>query len=214
MTAPAISRTALRRCRELSDSDDVELGAMFLARQQVHANRAPEELHRWAAVSLAAGRAAAGAATADPDAAAAAAGLTVVSAVDGLRPGWVVVAEYVERRREVRVHTDVLELAQRLVDRLDWVHWYPADALRRAAIAHELGHRRLHEAGAAAELRAALGLRVLSLGRYRRYGHVAGAGELCAHGYAQQACALGRSPLLLTFALAATAGAGSGKDAA
>jgi hypothetical protein len=231
VTAPAITGPALRRCAQLSEMDDVGLGARFLAGQPAHAQRAPEVVRRWAEVAMAAGRHAAlgaglgaalgagvGAAqdtTVDATSDATEAGLTVVSARAGIRPGWVVVAEYVERRREVRVHTDVLDLAERLVERLDWGEWYPPDALRSAAVAHELGHRRLHGA-AARELRAALGLRVLRLGRYQRYGHVSGAAELFSHGYAQARCGLGRSPLLLTFALATVvgAGAGTGKDAA
>jgi hypothetical protein len=216
VTAPAITGPALRRCAELAELDDTELGATFLGRQQMHAQRPAELRRRWARVALTAGRAAAQDAVldpvADPAAWAADAGLSVVSARAGLRPGWVVVAEYVERRHEVRLHEDVLDLAERLVDRLGWREWYPAGALRSAAIAHELGHRGLH-GHAARELRARLGLCTLRLGRYRRYGHVSGTPELFAHGYAQRACALGRSPLLLTFALATAAGARTGKDA-
>lgn len=212
MTSPAVTRTALRRCAELSEMDDVGLGARFLAQQPMHADRSPEVLRRWAGVALAAGQETAGHVT-DADATADEQGLTVVSEGTGLRPGWVVVAEYVERRREVRIHPDVLELAERLVQRLGWERWYPPGALRSAALAHELGHRRLHGA-TARELRAAMGLRTLQWGRYRRYGHVAGSPELFAHGYAHTACGLGRSPLLLTFALVTVARAGTGKDAA
>jgi hypothetical protein len=220
VTTPAITGPALRRCAELAELDDTDLGATFLGRQQMHAHRPAELQRRWARIALAAGRTAAQDAAvaptmdraADPAGWAADAGLTVVSARAGLRPGWVVVAEYVQRRHEVRIHEDVLELAERLVDRLGWREWYPAGALRSAAIAHELGHRAVHR-DAARELRTSLGLCTLRLGRYRRYGHVSGTPELFAHGYAQQTCALGRSPLLLTFALAAAARARTGKDA-
>ncbi|MGQ4427627.1 hypothetical protein ACN6LL_002654, partial [Streptomyces violaceoruber] len=43
----------------------------------------------------------------------------------------------------------------------------------------------------------------LRLGRLRVPGHVAGAEEVAAHAYARTVCGLGRSPLLLTAALAA-----------
>ncbi|MZE72754.1 hypothetical protein GTW93_27940, partial [Streptomyces sp. SID5789] len=47
------------------------------------------------------------------------------------------------------------------------------------------------------------------LGRLRVPGHVAGAEEVAAHAYARTVCGLGRSPLLLTAALAAEAGTGN-----
>lgn len=211
MTATLAPDAVLDDCAALADLDDTALAARFLATQQVHAHRAPEQLRHWAGVAAEAGRAQARTAGADPRAQARRSGLTVVDAADGLRPGWVVVAEYHERQREVRLHHDALDLAERLVDRLGWRAWYPAGALRDAAVAHELGHRLLH-GPAARELRARLGLVTFRLGRVQRYGHVGGAHEVFAHGYAQQACGLGRSPLLITHALALVAGARTAKD--
>ncbi|MER7974114.1 hypothetical protein ABTX35_34775, partial [Streptomyces sp. NPDC096080] len=46
---------------------------------------------------------------------------------------------------------------------------------------------------------------VLSVGRLRVLAHVAGAEELAAHAHARAVCGLGRSPLLLSAALAASA---------
>ncbi|TNC24216.1 hypothetical protein FG385_18740 [Amycolatopsis alkalitolerans] len=196
----------LRRCARLAGLDDVELATRFLSDQQVHAHRERAVLSRWAAVATEAGHDAARSESG------AEGGFTVVTDRAGLRPGWVVVAEYSERRHEIRLHDDVLELAGALVERLGWAEWYPAGVLREAAVAHEVGHGRLHGAAARA-LRERLGVRALRLGRYRRYAHISGTPELFAHGYAHQACGLGRSPLLLTAALAVAAGARTGKDA-
>lgn len=216
MTARTVSDRVLKSCAALAERDDTALATALLARQRVHAGRTREELGRWARLAVDAGRDAASRdgtreSGTDPDEQARQAGLTVRHAHDGLRSGWVVVAEYTERSREVRVHQDALQLAEWLVDRLGWRAWYPTGALRRAAVAHELGHRRLH-GPAARELRTALGLVTLRIGRHRRYGHVSGAPELFAHGYAERTCALGRSPLLLTQALALAAGVDTGKD--
>lgn len=215
MTARSVPDRVLHSCAALAERDDTALASALLARQPVHAGRTHEELDRWARVAVDAGRDAASRDGApgdtDPDEQARQAGLTVRHAQDGLRSGWVVVAEYAERSREVRVHQDALQLAEWLVDRLGWRGWYPTGALRRAAVAHELGHRRLH-GPPARELRAALGLVTLRLGRHRRYGHVSGTPELFAHGYAERTCSLGRSPLLLTQALALAARVDTRKD--
>ncbi|MGH3662804.1 MAG: hypothetical protein ACRDT8_12775 [Micromonosporaceae bacterium] len=201
----------LRECAARADLDDTMLAAQFLAQQQIHAHRSLDRLRRWAHTALEAGQAHARESDGELSAQAHESGLTVVETTGGMRPGWVVVAEYHERRREIRLHRDVIDAAEQLVDQLGWRDWYPAGALRDAAVAHELGHRRLH-GPAARELRAQLGLVTLRIGRFRRYGHVTGAPELYAHGYAQQACGLGRSPLLITNALAVAAGARTAKD--
>jgi hypothetical protein len=213
--AMAVGGTVLRACGEFADLDDVELGARFLADQQVHAGRSPDQLRDWAEIALEAGRAAARRTSGStaPEVLAQEQGLAIVAGEGGLRPGWVVVAEYAERRSEIRVHDDVIELADQLVDQLGWRDWYPPGVLRQAAIAHELGHRALHGRAARA-LRAQLGLVTLRCGRFRMYGHVTGAPELFAHGFAEQFCGLGRSPLLLTTALARAAGALTGKEGA
>ncbi|CAM5495335.1 hypothetical protein SVIOM342S_01808 [Streptomyces violaceorubidus] len=70
-------------------------------------------------------------------------------------------------------------------------------------------HVHLHHGPAKAELKRALGHSALRLGRLRVPGHVAGAEEVAAHAYARTVCGLGRSPLLLTAALAAETEAGT-----
>jgi hypothetical protein len=211
----AVGETVRRACGEFAGLDDVELATRFLAGQLVHAGRSPDQLRDWAEIALEAGRAAARSmpGSTAPEVLARRQGLAIVAGEGGLRPGWVVVAEYAERRREIRVHDDVIELADQLVDQLGWCDWYPPGVLRRAAIAHELGHRALHGRAARA-LRAQLGLVALRCGRLRMYGHVTGAPELFAHGFAEQFCGLGRSPLLLTTALAKAAGGLTGKEGA
>ena len=118
MTA-RVSDRVLHGCAALAERDDTALAAGLLARQPVHAGRTHEELARWARLAVDAGRDAASRDGAqgrtDPDEQARRAGLTVRHAQDGLRSGWVVVAEYAERSREVRVHQDALQLAEWLV---------------------------------------------------------------------------------------------------
>ncbi|MGV9899670.1 hypothetical protein ACWDVV_37225, partial [Streptomyces tendae] len=82
---------------------------------------------------------------------------------------------------------------------------YPPGSVRAAALAHEAVHVHLHHGPAKAALKRALGHSALRLGRLRVPGHVAGAEEVAAHAYARTVCGLGRSPLLLTAALAAEA---------
>jgi hypothetical protein len=212
MTTATTARDSLMaRYTALAELDDTNLAAQFLARQQAHTHHPPQQLHRWAQTATEAGRAQARAAGCEPTTQSEELGLNVVETTGGLRPGWVVVAEYHERRSEVRLYLDALDLAEQLVEQLGWQDWYPAGSLRHAAIAHEIGHRQLH-GRAARELRTQLGLLAFRIGRIRRYGHVAGTPELFAHAYAQQACGLDRSPLLITNALALAAGARTAKD--
>lgn len=120
---------------------------------------------------------------------------------DGLERG--LLARYTSRPvPTVELFTDTLALAEELIDRLGWRHWYPAGSVREAAIAHEAVHEQLHHGPAKAALKRSLGHVVLRAGRHRLYGHVAGADEIAAHAYARTVCGLGRSPLLLTAALA------------
>ena len=112
---------------------------------------------------------------------------------------------YTSRPETVELYTDTITAAEDLAERLGWREWYPRGSIRAAALAHEAVHEQLHHGPAKAALRRALGHVVLRLGSRRVYGHVAGADEIAAHAYARTVCGLGRSPLLLTAALAESA---------
>ncbi|GAA2069902.1 hypothetical protein GCM10009801_20160 [Streptomyces albiaxialis] len=113
-------------------------------------------------------------------------------------------ARYVSRPvPAVELYVDTLALGEEVVELLGWREWYPVGALRAAALAHEEAHCALHgDRALRRALRARVGHTALRLGRRRLTGHVAGADELAAHGYAAARCGLGRTPLLLTAALA------------
>ncbi len=102
------------------------------------------------------------------------------------------------------MYTDTVERAEQLVAERGWRHWFPPGSVRAAALAHEQAHAWLHHAHVRTAFKRTLGHTALRLGRHRLYAHVAGADELAAHAFARAACGLGRSPLLLTEALAAT----------
>ncbi|MEW1722899.1 hypothetical protein [Streptomyces sp. NPDC093109] len=173
-------------------TDDVGFGARLLANTPTHERRDPALLRRWAAAADAFGAALAP----SPRTA------RVVESGGGLEKG--LLARYTSRPvPTIEVFTDTLALAEELIDRLGWRHWYPAGSVREAALAHETVHQQLHHGPARAGLRRSLGHVVLRAGRHRLYGHVAGADEVAAHAHARTVCGLGRSPLLLTAALAA-----------
>ncbi|MFD5027999.1 hypothetical protein [Streptomyces sp. NPDC058373] len=191
MSAVMLDRAGLAAARELAAGDDVEFGVRLLANTPTHGGRDAELLRRWARTADAFG------ASLPPVAATA----RVVESDDGLARG--LLARYSSRPMPtVELFTDTLALAEELIDRLGWRHWYPAGSVRAAAIAHEAVHERLHHGPAKKSLKNALGHVVLRAGCHTVHGHVAGADEIAAHGHARTVCGLGRSPLLLTAALA------------
>ncbi|RPK85123.1 hypothetical protein EES45_02955 [Streptomyces sp. ADI97-07] len=194
MTAVPPGRAARAAMEELAALDDVEFGVRLLANTPTHEGRDPELLRRWARAADAYGSALAPAAST----------ARVVESDGGLAKG--LLARYTSKPvPTVELFTDTLALAEELTDRLGWRHWYPAGSVRAAAIAHEAVHERLHHGPAKKDLKLALDHVVLRAGRHRLYGHVAGADEIAAHAHARTACGLGRSPLLLTAALATAA---------
>ncbi|MER5503270.1 MULTISPECIES: hypothetical protein [unclassified Streptomyces] len=175
---------------DLAATDDIEFGVRLLAATPTHEGRDRGLLLHWATAATAFG-----------------AGLTpapsrarVVERDGGLEHG--LLARYTSRPATVELYTDTLARAEALVDELGWRHWYPTGSVRAAALAHEAVHELLHHGPVRAALKQALGHVVLRAGRLRLYGHVAGAEEIAAHAHARTACGLGRSPLLLTAALA------------
>ncbi|WP_330172327.1 hypothetical protein OG875_01225 [Streptomyces sp. NBC_01498] len=194
MTAVLLDRATRAAIEALEATDDIAFGARLLANTPTHEGRDPDLLRRWARTATEFG------AALDPVATTA----RIVESDGGLARG--LLARYTSRPvPTVELFTDTLALADELAGRLGWRHWYPAGSLRAAAIAHETVHEQLHHGPAKAALRRSLGHVVLRAGRHRLYGHVAGADEIAAHAHARAVCGLGRSPLLLTAALAAAA---------
>ncbi|MFF1649482.1 hypothetical protein [Streptomyces sp. NPDC058240] len=180
----------MSRTADLAATDDVEFGVRLLAATPTHEGRDRDLLRHWATVATEFGARL----TPAPSRA------RVVERDGGLEHG--LLARYTSRPATVELYTDTLARAEALVDERGWRHWYPTGSVRAAALAHEAVHELLHHGPAKAELKRALGHVVLRAGRRRLYGHVAGAEEIAAHSYARTACGLGRSPLLLTAALA------------
>lgn len=194
MTAVLPGRAVLTEIEALAECDDVEFGVRLLANTPTHEGRDPELLRRWARRAEEFGAALA------PTASTA----RIVESDGGLAKG--LLARYTSRPTPaVELFTDTLALAEELTDRLGWRHWFPAGSLRAAAIAHEAVHEQLHRGPAKKALKRELNHVVLRAGRHTLYGHVAGADEIAAHAHARAACGLGRSPLLLTAALATAA---------
>ncbi|MEU6570483.1 hypothetical protein [Streptomyces parvulus] len=178
-------------------TDDIGWAVRLLAATPTHEHRDPELLRHWARTADAFGAALA------PVACSA----RIMESDGGLAHG--LLARYTSRPPTVELFTDTIALAERVVDARGWRAWYPAGSVRAAALAHEAVHAHLHHGPARAALKRALGHHALRLGRLRVPGHVAGAEEVAAHAYARTVCGLGRSPLLLTAALATEAGTGN-----
>ncbi|MFD6332323.1 hypothetical protein ACFWGI_22465 [Streptomyces niveus] len=197
MSATALlDRTTRAAIEALEATDDVEFGVRLLANTPTHESRDPARLRQWARTADEFGAALA------PVACTA----RVVESDGGLDRG--LLARYTSRPvPTVELFTDTLHLAEELIDQLGWRHWYPAGSTRAAAIAHEAVHEQLHHGPAKTALKRSLDHVVLRVGRRRLYGHVAGADEIAAHAHARTVCGLGRSPLLLTAALATAADA-------
>ncbi|MEV4970637.1 hypothetical protein [Streptomyces scopuliridis] len=181
-----------RAVRELAELDDIEFAVRLLAATPTHEGRDPRLLRQWAYAAEEFG------AALEPTRCTA----RIIERADGMERG--LIARYTSRPPAVELYTDTLAAAEELVDRLGWRDWYPVGSVRAAALAHEAVHQRLHHGPDKAALRRSLGHVVLRLGRRTAYGHVAGADEIAAHAHARTVCGLGRSPLLLTAALAAT----------
>ncbi|MFE3589743.1 hypothetical protein ACFXOY_19805 [Streptomyces niveus] len=191
-----LDRTTRAAIEALEATDDVEFGVRLLANTPTHESRDPARLRQWARTADGFGAALA------PVACTA----RVVESDGGLDRG--LLARYTSRPvPTVELFTDTVDLAEELIDQLGWRHWYPAGSTRAAAIAHEAVHEQLHHGPAKTALKRSLDHVVLRVGRRRLYGHVAGADEIAAHAHARTVCGLGRSPLLLTAALATAADA-------
>lgn len=170
--------------------DDIEFGVRLLAATPTHEGRAPELLRQWARAATEFG------ARLTPQPCRA----RIVERDGGLEKG--LLARYTSRPATLELYTDTIARAEALIDERGWRHWYPAGSVRAAALAHEAVHEQLHHGPAKAALKRSLNHVVLRAGSFRLLGHVAGAEEIAAHACAAAVCGLGRSPLLLTAALA------------
>ncbi|HWO68561.1 MAG TPA: hypothetical protein VNO31_51875 [Umezawaea sp.] len=175
-------------------STDEDLAVALLRATATHEDRTDEQLRSWAVTALAFGDELP---LEDPD-------VHVVEEANGVAKDVVTLAEYHARTHTVTVHTDGLALLADVAARKGWTDVTP-DALRRAAVAHEVVHHRLH-GGLARELRHRLDHVVCRVGPLRVRGHVVGADEVVAHRYAHRASGLRRSPLQLSAALAELGG--------
>ncbi|MCX4835886.1 hypothetical protein OG746_45060 [Streptomyces sp. NBC_01016] len=169
---------------------DLDLAVRLLAGTPTHEGRDPLLMRQWALAAEEFG------ARLVPDAMTA----RIVERDGGLTEG--LLARFRSRPAQIELYVDTIDRAERLIDERGWRAWFPEGSVRAAALAHERAHEHLHHARVRAEFKRALGHTALRLGRRRVYAHVAGADELAAHAYARVACGLGRSPLLLTEALA------------
>ncbi|WP_435108961.1 hypothetical protein [Nocardiopsis synnemataformans] len=221
-------------------ASDGELAADLLALTATHEGRDRDLLLSWAATALRFGermadedavRAGNAGAAGDPGAAGpsgpagtvgsrgARGGATSAVRVEeratgGLRPGEVLLAEYLHRASgdRVVVYTDALDHAHRVARDAGWGRDLTRAALRETALAHEHAHRMLH-AGRGRALRRELDHVLVRLGPLCLRGHVVGADEIAAHAYARRRAGLRRSPIALTAAIAATlAHRGAGHD--
>lgn len=165
---------------------DIELAVRLLRATPTHEHRTDEQLGAWADIALAYGEELAQH-TDDP-------AIQVVDRDGGVRKNELLLAEH--RRRVVIVYTDALARVEQLALSKGWP--VTGDALRRAAIAHELAHERID----VRELNRRLGHTAARLGPLRVRGHVAGADEIAAHRFAHLRSGLGVSPLRITAALA------------
>lgn len=207
MTAPTPAGAARRGtdpARRLAEVTDVDLGVRLLRGTPTNEGRDDTTLR---AVSIAAQQFGADLARSAPDSpgrsvpggARAHRPVVVVERSGGLRPDAPVVARYLPRRSRVELFTDAVAHCEAVIARLGWRSWFPEGSVRAAALLHEEAHALVAHT-CAADLRRAVGVPALRLGRWTRWAHVAGADELAAHAYAQARLGLPRSPLLVTAA--------------
>ncbi|WP_211716135.1 hypothetical protein [Nocardiopsis sp. MG754419] len=185
----------------IAASSEEELAADLLALTATHGDRDRDRLRDWAATALEFGREMAdsrGDAWSPPD-------IEITEKErGGVRPGEILLAEYLHRgaRSRVVVYDDALTFAGRVARAAGWSDDYSRATVREAALAHEEAHRMLHgELGRS--LRRRLDHTALRIGPLRVRGHVVGADEITAHSYARHRCSLRRSPIALTAAIAA-----------
>lgn len=192
-----LPRKARERLLALEQSDDVALGVRLLRGTPTNEGREDAVLDRVSRAAQRFGRDLA----IDP-ATAVSAAPEICERADGLASRAPAVARYLPRLHRVELFTDVLEHCDAVVDALGWRSLFPSGSLREAALLHEQAHELIgHEH--AGDLRRAIGVPALRLGRYVRWAYVAGADELAAHAYAQSFLGLKRSPLLVTVAAVA-----------
>jgi hypothetical protein len=183
-----------RRCAELAERSDADVGGELLGQLAVHAAVDQDTLSGWAASALAFGRELARTAQRPAE-------LPVTETSGGIEPGRrILLAEYRSRPARVLIYRDAVERAEALIDDLGWRDWYPPGSVRAAATGHETAHQLLHGPAATA-LRRRVGKVALRIGRWSVPAHVVGAAEMAAHGFAAESAGLGRTPVLLTAAL-------------
>lgn len=199
------------RLRAMADRTDIELGAQLLRSTPTNQGRPAGQLEDFSRRAAAFGAFLAertldrrnGPTTDDaPES------FRVLEREGGLAAGGLL-ARYCSRDHRIELYVDTVDFCERLVDHLDWRGFFPKGSVRAAAVHHERAHH-LVTADRSRGLREAIGLQVLRLGRFRRFGTVAGADEVAAHAFAARAEHLGRSPLLLTAAAQAALAALTG----
>ncbi|NII42568.1 hypothetical protein E9228_003237 [Curtobacterium flaccumfaciens] len=192
ITAGVLPAADRRRIAALADRSDDALGVRLLRGTPTNEARSEEHLTDLSRRATSFGAALADRASGAP------AAITVVERDGGLAQGGLL-ARYGSREHRVELFTDTVDFCEHLVDELGWRSWFPAGSVQAAAVEHERAHH-LVTVDRSRDLRAALGLEVLRIGRFRRFGTVAGADEVAAHAFAARSVRLGRSPLLLTAA--------------
>ncbi|GAA3566488.1 hypothetical protein GCM10022222_57990 [Amycolatopsis ultiminotia] len=165
---------------------DVDLAVRLLRATPTHENRAEPQLREWAETALAYGDELA--ATGEDD------GVRVVEREGGAGKRELLLAEH--HHGTVTVYSDSLQKVEELARAKGWP--VTREALRRAAVEHEIAHHRLD----VRELNRRLGHTAIRFGCLRVRGHVAGAEEIAAHRFAHRRSGLAVSPLLITTALA------------
>ncbi|GAA2756300.1 hypothetical protein [Actinopolymorpha rutila] len=209
MSVASFSDDVLGRCAALGERSDEELGADQLGMLDVHATRDRATLRTWAKRAHSYGEELGASAAAEPGFPGAGERLQVREADGGIEVGRILLAEYLSRPASVVLHRDALTLAEELIDVLGWQGWYPPGSVRKAALAHEYAHEQLQRPNRR-ELKNRIGYVAVRLGHWQLHGHVVGADEIAAHGYAKERVGLGRSPLALTAALGEIAATGRG----
>lgn len=191
------STVDLAPIRSLVDRDDVDLGVTLLGGVPTNEGRSPEQLRQ---VSVRAADFGRSIAVAGPDSDGTdVSTMTVVERTGGLDPSDPVVARFLHKSRTIELFTDTVDFCEDLVDRLSWRELFPPGSVRGSALEHERAHDLISHHHARG-LRVAVGHPILSIGRWRRFAHIAGAEEIAAHAFAQQSLGLRRSPLLVTAA--------------